>query len=196
MDPRLAAAALRQPDARSCGAAVLVMAHSIVDPVYAELLATGTHPSTGHRLPGSLRERFAAEVRAMHRRTTGPVDVRGAAQLPWPRALGTPPWAVARQLSGTTGQPWRTRMVLPWSRRRAVSDLRAWAAVEPVPLYVGNRWLPRHVVLILDAELRVYEPSGGHVVRITDDEFGTASLRLAGWSTPWFSVLPARRTPA
>ena len=91
MDSRLAAARLRQPDARSCGAASLVMARSITDPAYAELLVAGVHPFTGHRLPGTIQERFAAEVLAMHRRTTGPVDVRGAAQLPWPQRYGTPP---------------------------------------------------------------------------------------------------------
>ena len=190
MDRRLAAAELRQPDARSCGAAVLVMARSIEDPEYAELLATGLHPGTGHRLPGTMRERFTAEVLAMHRRTTGPVDVRGAAQLPWPRALGTPPWAVARQLSGSTGTRWESRSVPPWSRASALTAIRKVAATRPVPVYVGSRWLPRHVVLVLDAELRVYEPASGHLVQVTAGDFTGGSLRLAGWSRPWFAVLP------
>ena len=196
MDPRLAAATLRQPDARSCGAASLVMARAITDPAYADLLATGLHPMTGHRLPGTMQERFAAEVLAMHRRTTSPVDVRGAAQLPWPQRYGTPPWAVARQLSGSTGTPWQARAITPWGRAGALKDIRTAAATWPVPVYIGNRWLPRHVVLVLDADLRVYEPSSGRVVTITGKDFLDCSLDLAGWSNPWFSVLPTRRTRA
>ena len=68
MDPRLASAVLRQPDQRSCGAATLVMARAVQDPAYAELLLDGRHPVTGHTLLGTLSERFAAEVLAMHRR--------------------------------------------------------------------------------------------------------------------------------
>ena len=63
-------------------------------------------------------------------------------------------------------------------------------------MFVGSRWIPRHVVLVLDADLRVYEPSSGRVVTITADDFVQARLSLAGWSNPWFSVLPARRTRA
>jgi hypothetical protein len=169
---------------------VLVMARSIADPAYADLLATGIHPLTGHHLPGTTQERFAAEVLAMHRRTTGPVDVRGAAQLPWPQRFGTPPWAVARQLSGSTGTHWDADAVLPWSRTKALGAILAAAATRPVPVYVGSRWLPRHVVLVLDPGLRVYEPAGGNVVRITEDAFAKGTLRLAGWSRPWFMVLP------
>lgn len=191
MDPRLAAAALRQPDARSCGAAVLVMARTIADPAYADLLATGLHPLTGHSLPGTMRERFTAEVLAMHRQVTGPVDVRGAAQLPWPRRFGTPPRAVARQLSGTTAVRWHTRWVLPWARADALRAIKTAAATRPVPVYVGSRWLPRHVVLVLDADLRVYEPAGGRVVPMTADAFTGGSLQLAGWSRPWCAVLSA-----
>ena len=196
MDPRLAAATLRQPDATTCGAAVLVMARSISDPGYAELLATGLHPLTGYRLPGAIQERFAAEALAMHRRTTSSVDVRGAAQLPWPQKYGTPPWAVARQLSGSTGTPWQAKAISPWGRSGALKEIRSAAARQAVPLFVGSRWIPRHVVLVLDAGLRVYEPSSGRVVTITADDFVQARLSLAGWSNPWFSVLPARRTRA
>jgi hypothetical protein len=46
------------------------------------------------------------------------------------------------------------------------------------------------VVLVLDADLRVYEPASGRVVTVRGDDFVDASLSLAGWSKPWFSVLP------
>jgi hypothetical protein len=166
---------LAQPDRRSCGAAVLVVARMLHDPAYADLV----------------EDRFADEVLDTHRRTTGPVDAAGALQLPWPRALGTPPWAVARQMTATSGVRYRSRVVRPW-RRQAELDriVRAAADGHPVPVYVGSRRLPRHVVLVLDEELRVYEPSAGRRVRMRVGDFVDGELELASWSRPWFSVLP------
>jgi len=166
---------LRQPDPRSCGAAVLVAAQMLHDPAYAASMTA---------------DRFAGECLAMHRRTTGPVDVRGRTQLPWPRALGTPPWAVATQLQGTTGVPWRTVPMLT-GRARTLERIRAATAIgHPVPLYVGSRWLPRHVVLVLDPDLTTYEPASGRRVAVSADDAVAGTLSLAGWSTPWFAVLP------
>ena len=78
---------LVQPDRVSCGATCLVVARMIEDHAYGEYI--GAAPSVA--------DRFRAEVLAMHRRVTAPAD-GGRLQVPWPRALGTPPWAVARQL--------------------------------------------------------------------------------------------------
>lgn len=190
-----------QPDDRSCGAAVLVTARMVGDPAYAELVLTGRHPVTGAALPAGaapvpdpVAARFAAEVLAMHRRTTGPVDVRGTLQLPWPRFLGTPPWAVARQLTGTPGRAgttYRTRLVTPWGRRRALAGVTAATrAGHVVPLYVGSRWCPRHVVLVLDEELLTYDPATGGRVRLRPADLVAGRLGLRRWSTPWFVVLP------
>ena len=58
-------------------------------------------------------------------------------------------------------------------------------------MYVGNRLLPRHVILVLDAEAEVarcFEPASGASVTITRDAFLTGSLSLAGWDRPWFAV--------
>jgi len=65
----------------------------------------------------------------------------------------------------------------------------------PVPVYLGTRWLPRHVVLALEMQndgLRVYDPARGAVVLIGSSR----------WKVPWWSVVPtrgpwpsARRTP-
>ena len=164
---------LRQPDQRSCGAASLVAARMLLDPAYA---ATVTP------------DRFRDEVLALHPRVTGPTDARGALQLPWPRALGTPPWAVARQLSAIDAdRAYAARLVLG---RDPAFDRLARAAAPSV-LYVGNRWLPRHVVLVVGAaetSLRVYEPSRGRLVDVTRDAFVGARLDLAGWDKPWFTV--------
>ena len=190
---------LAQPDQRSCGATALVVARMLLDRDYADLLVVGRHPATGLAVPGSLASRFRDEVLAMHRRVTSAADVTGRLQLPWPRALGTPPWAVARQLEGTTGLDHRLRLLLPGARDAAYDEIVAVTGRRlPVPVYVGSRWLPRHVVLALgevDGALRFYEPYAGRLVDVTRTSFLSGTLDLAGWDVPWFS-LPARPGPA
>lgn len=172
---------LVQPDRRSCGAAVVVATHLLTAPPEARADAT--------------RGWFRSEVLAVHRQLTSVVDAGGRWQLPWPRALGTPPWAVARHLTGVTGDRHRTVLVRD---RRAAFDrvLLATGDGRPVPLYVGNRWLPRHVVLVTgvgpEDTLRCYDPGRGVVATVTRREFGTARLGLSGWDRPWFVVLPHR----
>ena len=180
---RLLRQPLRQPDQRSCGAAVLVVAEALDHDAYAAWLADGG------------RLRFAAEVLAMHRRSTGPVDVAGRLQVPWTRLLGTPPWAVARQLSARRGRPHAAHPVLPWRRREAVERIRAAAATSPVPLYVGTV-LPRHVVLVLGADLATYDPAQGRTVRLDPDELAHGRLTTVGWPAPWWWVAPAQRPAA
>ena len=170
----------RQPDQRSCGASVLVVERALRDDGYALFVL----------------DRFGDEVLGMHRRTTGPVTVSGRLQLPWPRALGTPPWAVAGQLT-TPGRP---RMVRWAVRRRSLLDRidAHVAAGTTVPLYVGSRWLPRHVVLVLDADgagLECYEPHRGRIQRVTRQAFADGTFDLAGWSTPWCAVVPRTDSP-
>ena len=135
-------------------------------------------------------ERFRHDVLELHRSVTRPLDARGALQLPWPRALGTPPWAVARHLSALDPEhTYAARLAL----RRGRAFDRLASATTPTVLYVGSRWLPRHVVLVVDASataLRTYEPSRGGLVRVTREAFVEARLDLAGWRKPWFVVTP------
>ena len=210
-------ARLVQPDQRSCGAAVLVVARALLDQGYAELLVSGRHPGTGLAVAGSLADRFRHEALAMHERVTGPVDAAGRLQVPWPRALGTPPWAVARQLSATGGSsagggssisrgavaagglPRVDHRVVPaWPNRDALLDriVAATADGRPVPVYVGNRWAPRHVVLFLGGSagredgLRCYDPARGWVVDLDRRAFVRGPLGLGSWDRAWFAVLP------
>lgn len=136
-----------QPDGFTCGPSVVVVAQQ---------LAEG--------LPGPSAD-FAERVLATHRR------IRGR----WPRLLGTPPWAVARELGGELGG--RVR----WIRGRGYGAVLA-ALPRPVPVYLGSRWLPRHVVLALgerDGEPLVYDPARGAVVPITSSR----------WRTAWWAVV-------
>ena len=170
----------------------------LVDPGYGEFIATGTHPHTGWTLPGPVPRRFRYEVLGMHRRVTGLADVRGRPQLAWPRALGTPPWAVAHQMSATSGAdlPAATYVVRPaLTDRGDVFDrvVRATGDRRPVPVFVGSGWAPRHVVLglgLVEDRLRCYEPAEGRLVDVGRDDFVSARLGLAGWDHPWFVVLP------
>ncbi|MEV7430618.1 hypothetical protein AB0N29_13450 [Nocardioides sp. NPDC092400] len=161
-------AALRQPDPLSCGASVLVVARMLAEEEYAARAAAS----------------FPAEVLALHRRVTGHRSRDGRAQLPWPRALGTPPWAVARELALVTGVRHRVRRAR-WSTLQEATGRSA--------LYVGNRLLPRHVVLVLAVEadrLRLYDPARGDVVVVRREAFAAGRLRVAGWDRPWFAVVP------
>jgi hypothetical protein len=177
---------LVQPDQRSCGAAVLLAVELLMTPPAAGLAGTP--------------EWFRTEVLALHRRVTSAKDVSGRWQLPWPRIIGTPPWAVAHHLSAVTGRPYRTQLVV--DRDTAYDQvLSAATNGSPVPLYVGSRWLPRHVVLATgvgpEDALRCYDPARGAVVTVTREAFLSGRLTLSRWDRPWFTILPqARRTQA
>lgn len=168
----------RQPDQRSCGAAVAVMAEGLRNERYARQLLAGGAAG------------FAQEVLAMHQRLTGPVDVAGSLQTPWLRLVGTPPWALARQLEHRA-----TPRVTVLARLRPD---RAWLAMnatlargDAVPLYVGSRLLPRHVVLAverLEDGIRAYEPASGRLMQVSRASWTERRLRLAGWREPWFAV--------
>jgi hypothetical protein len=133
-----------QPDSRTCGPSVVVVAQQLP-----------------HGLPDPWPQ-FETRVLGTHRRINGW----------WPRALGTPPWAVARELGGR----------IRWIRGRGWAEVLG-ALPHPTPVYLGSRWLPRHVVLALGAEdgvPLVYDPARGAVVPVTASRWGTA----------WFAVVP------
>lgn len=178
---RVFRSSLVQPDRRSCGAAVLVVCRMLDDHAYGEYLAAAD----------SVPDRFRAEVLATHRRVTGPV-LRGRMQLPWPRALGTPPWAVARELGGRDVRWVRTDPGAGYDAVLAATRGRHW-----VPIYVGSRWLPRHVVLALgevDGAIRCYDPARGRLVDVGRHAFAHHRVDVAGWDHAWCAVLPERLT--
>lgn len=197
----------RQPDRLSCGASSAVMARALQDEGYARSL-----------VDGEAGRDFRDEVLAIHRRLTGWMGVDHRWQPPWPRTLGTPPWAVCRALSALGH-----RYVMRWARPRAArvglydQIERALTAGSPVALYVGTRALPRHVVLAVPSPgprlgprpgprpepgrpsgsapaqagaFSCYEPSSGQVVAVDRAAFIDGGLNLGGWTVPWFVVLP------
>jgi hypothetical protein len=165
---------LSQPDQRSCGPSSLVAAHMLLDPAYAATM----NPHA-----------FAAEVLTLHSHITSAAGFR----LPWPRALGTPPWAVARAMSDFAGVPYSSTLVPLHDRGRLFAQVRTAVVTRPVPLYVGD-WIPRHVVLAVSPTadgVLVYNPAHGTVDELLASAFADGRLTTFGrWVKPWFVVLP------
>jgi len=75
-----------------------------------------------------------------------------------------------------------------------VHELFTGAAPQtPLAVYVGNRWLPRHVVLVVEFDAthtRVYDPSVGAVLDVSWARWRSGPLRLAGWDQIWGVLTP------
>jgi hypothetical protein len=169
---------LRQPDQRSCGPSCLVVARMRLESAYA-----------ADALP-----RFGSEVLNTHRRVVGFRPAMGALQLPWPRALGTPPWAVAHEMSRITGTTYSWRLGR-WRRKAAYDRIVTGLGTDlPVPVFVGNRRLPRHVVLATEkteaGAIEFYNPANGRLSTVPQDAIVTATMGLGSWDVPWFTVTP------
>jgi hypothetical protein len=165
---------LAQPDQRSCGPSSLVAAHMLIDPAYAATITPQV---------------FAAEVLSLHRWVTS----ASASRLPWPRALGTPPWAVAAAMTGFAGVRYASTLVPFHDRARLFGRLQRAVATRPAPFYVGD-WIPRHVVLAVAPTadgVQVYNPARGTVGELLGSDFAAGRLTTFGrWVKPWFVVLP------
>lgn len=179
----------RQPDRVSCGAQSVVMAAACLDPALAARLS-GT--------PDQVR----LEVLRTHRDLVTARPAGAPARLPWPRRLGTPPWAVARALTEASGVGHRVVWTPPWRRAAVVERVvRATRAGHPVPLYVGSARLPRHVVLAIPAhgyagpgsgsgDLQVHDPATGRVAEMSAARWCSSTLTGTSWPVPWCAVLP------
>ncbi|AKT51528.1 hypothetical protein [Arsenicicoccus sp. oral taxon 190] len=176
----------QQSTTTTCGSSCLVVARMLADPRYA----------------GQVHERgFGVEELAVRARTNRLHPSALRLQLPWPRALGTPPWGAALELARGLRLPrrsvgWR---VVRWSSRAARAALverlsSQVTSASPVLLYVGSRLLPRHVTLLLPAAdgdgLDVYEPSAGVVEQLDLAGLVAGRVDLGGWRTPWLVVGP------
>ncbi len=195
----------RQQSPTTCGSASLTVARMLADPWFARWITLGlarevdTDAGPSSAVEETASERFARYEQVVVGRTNALFGGAGRLQLPWPRALGTPPWGARHELElgiGAPGERFAVRPLRagsPRSLEREFANLCSRVAPgRPGLLYVGNRWLPRHVVLVLPAtgasELDVYEPSAGRVVALRREPFVTRSLALGGWDVPWAAV--------
>ena len=199
---RLGDTAPTQQTRTTCGSASLTVARMLVNPAFAQWVRDGIHKGArDDDVPdaGTEAQRFAAYELVVARRTNGFVGAGGRLQLPWPRALGTPPWGALNELEFGAADP-AADYDVEWFRLGGERALdRAYAALRtrvragrPALLYIGNTWSPRHVVLVMPStggeELDVYEPSIGRVVDLPRDGFVRRNLRMAGWDVPWAAV--------
>lgn len=185
----------------TCGSACLTVARMLVDPVFASWVHTGDPHLPGSPEGDTEAERFAAYERVVMRRTNGILAGPHLLDVPWPRALGTPPWGAKRELeygastSGTRYDVAAVRQLSDGGLRAAFEHLvDVVAQGEPGLLYVGSAHLPRHVVLVLpgdgDRVLDVYDPGTGRVGHLRRDTVVERRLDLSGWQVPWFIVQP------
>lgn len=199
-----------QQSAVSCGAACLVVARMLVDDALAVWIrdgSTGPDPLRGGpdaTDPRTPAQRFAEAERRVMARTNAFSPRTGAAQLPWPRALGTPPWGALSELEAAAppGVTYELAVLrhrdgadLTRAQRELASRVRPGA---PALLYVGNAVLPRHVTLVFagdDAGRVVYEPASGRVVALSGLDLAGRALDLAGWDHPWALVQPGPAHP-
>jgi len=174
----------------------------LVNPTFARWIRDGIRKDAGEGDapdPGTEAQRFAAYEQVVASRTNALLGAGRRVQLPWPRALGTPPWGARGELRHGAADP-EADYDVAWFRHRGrvglghtYADLRARVrSGRPALLYVGDAWAPRHVVLVMPAtgeqELDVYEPFAGRVVDLPEHAFVKRRLAIAGWNVPWAAV--------
>ena len=171
---KLAALHLRQRDGVTCGPTVAVVAGALLD--------------AGRQAKLSDPAWFAGEQARVHREVN---------RL-WPRRLGTTPTGMARALtarSSPAGVRYRWRLF--HGRRDSLSDVQHSAeAGRPVAMLTG-RFLPRHWVLVVEADRRrwrCYEPSSGEVRSVEVDAVRRSRLSGLGYPRPFAFVLPREST--
>ncbi|MEO7754587.1 MAG: hypothetical protein ABIS35_14365 [Terracoccus sp.] len=191
-----------QQSSTTCGSASLTVARMLVDPAFARWIRSGLpRDAPGDAQPdaGTVESRFAAYEQVVAGRTSTLVGAGRRLQVPWPRALGTPPWGARNELEHGAAEPGADYDVA-WFRLGGTAALeQAYAALRtrvrvgrPALLYVGDAWLPRHVVLVMPAtrgqDLDVYEPSSGRVIDLPRAAFVARALVVGGWAVPWAAV--------
>ncbi|WP_270887615.1 hypothetical protein [Pedococcus sp. 5OH_020] len=185
----------------TCGSACLTVARMLVNPAFARWIVRGEGPRGDAPAGASEQERFAAYERVVMARTNGLFGAGRRLNLPWPHALGTPPWGARKELEfgaarrGTDYQLRVVRHLTTRGLREAHSRLvEVVGDGEPALLYLGSATLPRHVALVLpgdgDRVLDVYDPATGQVTLLDQERFASRELRVAGWNVPWITVQP------
>jgi hypothetical protein len=184
--------AFRQQSSTTCGSSSLAMFRVLTDRTFA-----GARLDTA---PEGASRRWAALEQSVQLATNRARRASGGLRAPWPRALGTPPWGL-RDALDDLGRDRGVRFALvrvDGSRAEQVDAAldRVAAAVTrgvPVPLYVGDRVLPRHVVLAVAAgptAIELYDPAHGGRRRVQRTDLRAARAGVSGWDLLWGAVVP------
>lgn len=185
--------AFRQASGTTCGSSSLAMFRVLTDRDYADTVLRGT--------PAEVGERWARLERAVQA-STNTMSSGSGLRLPWPIALGTPPWGL-RDALDDLGRARGVRFeVVRVDGTRADEVDAALARVDaavargiPVPLYVGNALTPRHVVLAVatgPGRVDVYDPAHGGRARVEREALRAGRARVSGWDLLW-AVVPPRQ---
>ena len=204
-----------QQSSVTCGSASLTVARMLASPEFGQWIVNGIDPQGGPTDSRSEPERFAEHEREVMNRTNGIRAAGGKLNVPWPRALGTPPWGAEKELEFGAARPgaaYAMRLVRLGSSD-ALHDVhrdlvRLVREGLPALLYIGNAWAPRHVTLVLaggggdgsgggvgdggsgGGGLDVYDPATGSVTELAPERFASRTLGIAGWNVPWITVQP------
>lgn len=177
----------------------MTVARMLVSPEFAAWIVNGINAKGGPPDSRSESERFAEHEREVMDRTNGIHAAGGRLNIPWPGAMGTPPWGAEKELEYGAARPgaaYRMRLVRLGSigaLREAYGELVSLVHEGlPALLYIGNSLSPRHVTLVLPgeggAQLDVYDPATGSVTDLAPDRFAGRTLGIAGWNVPWITV--------
>lgn len=194
------APAPQQLDGRTCGPTALTTARMLRDPALADWVLTGVKHGRAFPDGNTAEARLAAYHALVHTRTNAMVGPGGRLQVPWPRALGTTPWGVCRELeSGATVPGTRYRTVaIRWASRSRRADLvealaRHLAPQRPGVIFLGSAALPRHVALLVKGvggAVLVHDPATGSVDGVDVEAIADERRQVAGWTHPWFLIGP------
>lgn len=213
---------VRQIDPTSCGSAALLLLAASGDPVLARWLENGQLPADlrlSEVPPEIPRAALAQElgagerIAAAQRRIKARTAAAALGPLRWPDALGTAPWAAARE-ARFPGVRYVARPVDDRGGRGQellALVLNALAHGKPVILFTGGElaagWctaVPRHVVLAAppptpltdtsgDTLLSIYEPTSGRIHQVPARHLvdrTTPSAALGGWAHVQWLALP------
>ena len=194
------APAPQQLDGRTCGPTALTTARMLRDPALADWVRTGDKHGRAFPDGATATARLAAYHSLVHARTNALVGPGGRLQVPWPRALGTTPWAVCRELESGAAEPGARYRVVPvrWVGEDGLTTLVGQLASHlgpgrPGVLFVGSATLPRHVALLVPGpggSVLVHDPSAGSVSELDVAALADQRVTVAGWTHPWFLIGP------
>ena len=148
---------LTQTDATTCGPTCLLAAHLLLVPGERAAVTDDLAQEMVALLPGREGKQLVSVLSRQQLRLQRAMNVRGLGVLPWPKALGSTPWSVARQMTDiastcTPGGGRRRRYTVRWVSDRGpawgseVASIReALAGGLPVILVTGGP-------LVLDAD--------------------------------------------
>lgn len=213
---RVGGVTVAQPDSVTCAATGLLLLNAACDPALEAWLARGEVPASAPPELARLTKEQLGEADPARRIAIGAAAVHDRATratlgpFRWPRAIGTPPWGVARE-TRVPGVAYRHRPVNDRDERLMDEVLAMLVSATtrgvPVPIYSGGDWaggwdtaMPRHLVLALPTSsaemLRIYEPGRGRIETIAPDELRsrtTPHWALGGWTHLAWVLIPVVR---